>query len=225
MILRQAVSQIRTLMKLTSSDNTITNRALADELRSTAMQLIKRETDKRRLLASSTIFTEIPCIELEKVPLAECCNYRSDCEISRSKYKLPKIAENIYGVLTQGVYSIDKKQEFNFIDVDRYINYLNIYKNKKYKKETFYWITNGYLYITNPNIETVRISAYFEEDVDFSLYTCGECKECPDNPLDLEFKCPGYLVPNVLSVVRDTLLKTYKRSVQDNTENDKDEAL
>jgi hypothetical protein len=218
--LREAVSQIRTSFKLLSSDNLISDRAIANELKSVASLLIKRELDKRLLYSSDSIFTELPCIQMEEVPLSQCCNYVSPCMIARSKETLPKIGENKYGLLTQYVASMDKKVMFKFSDPNRYVTLLQLYPGKQIEK--YYWIQNEYLYITDPNIESVRLSAYFEEDVDFAIYTCADPAPCPTNPLDLEFKIPGYLLNNVLTMTRETLLKTYKQSKDDKTEDDMD---
>lgn len=220
MKLREAVSQIRSLYKWVSSDNLLTERAIASELKSVAYLLIKRETDRRKLLGSNTLFTQIDCLQMEKVPLAECCSYSSPCQIGKSKLTIPKIAENNYGLLIQGVYNIDKTVRFDYIDPNRYSNYLNLYKNKSKK---FFWILNNHLYITDPDIEVVTLSAFFEEDVDLSVYGCG-CEDfvCPTNPLDVEFKCPGFLLNTVFTIVRDNLGRTYKQSEIDTQEDNRD---
>src|ERR1700743_606376 len=98
---RSVISRVRITNKLLSSDNIISDRAVSAELKSSAIKLIRRETNLRRLWSSSTIFNEIPCLEMEQVPLADCCEYKSDRVIARSKYKLPKISEGIYGFLIQ----------------------------------------------------------------------------------------------------------------------------
>lgn len=224
MKLRQAVSQIRASFKWLNSDNLITDRAIASELKSVAYLLVKRQTDKRKLLGSNTLFTQVDCLEMERVPLAECCSYTSPCDIGKSVLTIPKIAENVYGLLIQGVYSIDKKVRFNYMDPNRYTNYLRLYPTGE-QRERVFWIQNNHLYITDPNIQTVTLSAFFEEDIDLSIYGCNRATfECPTNPLDLEFKCPGFLLNDVFSVVRDNLSKTYKNSQADDTENNRDES-
>lgn len=221
---REIVSQLRTSFKLISSDNLVSDRACLQELRNAAFLLIKQQTDKRKLMASDTLFTQIDCLELERVSLAECCSYTSPCEIGKSKVKIPKIAENIYGPVIQGVYSIDKKVRFDFIDPNRYANYLHLYPKSK-QKNKFFWIRNEHLYITDPNIEIVTLSAFFEDDIDTTVYGCDcESIKCPQNPLDAEFKCPGFLINNVLTIARDSILKTYKRSTPDNQEDNLDQS-
>ena len=105
--LRKLVSDVRSMHKLLSTDNLITDRAIASELKNNALLLIKRETNLRKLWATDTIFTTIPCLEMIEVSISECCDYVDDCTISRSKYKLPRIGEGNYQYLIQGVYSIN----------------------------------------------------------------------------------------------------------------------
>lgn len=223
MTVRDAVSQIRSFFKLLSSDNDISDRAIAAELKSTSLQLIKQETDKRKLFSSDNIFTTIPCLEMEPVPISDCCDYVSDCNIAKSKKQLPKVAENMYGLLVQGTFNLETKEKFNYIDPSRYVGLLHIYPEGKYNKK-HWWIVDRYLYFNDENVEKVKFSALFEEDFNPNDFNCNcEPDPCPPNPLDVEFHCPGYLVMRCLSLVRDTMLKTYSRSTQDNTENDIDE--
>lgn len=221
--LNEMVSRVRSSFKLISSDDILTNRVVSSELISCSIKLIKRETDKRRLFSSDNIFTEIGCLQMKEVPLSDCCTYVSPCMVARSVEKLPRIGENIYGLLIKGVYSIDGKTKFEYTDVDRYTNLLKLYPKKR-TNNRYFWKQGNYLYISDPNIEMVKLIAFFEEFPDLSLFSCDGSKECPDNPLDEEFKCPGYLEEDVVSIVRETLLKTYKRSVEDKTEDDDDES-
>ena len=78
-------------------------------------------------------------------------------------------------------------------------------------------ITNGYLYVTNPDIEAIRLAALFEEDVPnevmFPDCCCGDknpdLEELCKNPLDKEFALPGYLKKQVLELTSQKLLSTY----------------
>src|SRR6185437_4931310 len=107
---REMVSKIRSSFKLIALDNLVTDRFIANELKSVAFKLIKQQQDKRKLLSSPTIFTELKCLELEEIPLAQCCNYTSPCTIRRSIKRLPKLGESSnFGILVQGVFSIDGK--------------------------------------------------------------------------------------------------------------------
>lgn len=215
--LRKLVSDVRSVHKLLSTDSLITDRAIASEIRNNSLLLIKRETNLRKLWATDTLFTTIPCLEMCEVPLSECCDYVDECTISRSREKIPRISEGNYQYVIQGVYSINalggKGKKLKEISVNRYVNLLRL---PIIKNEAYFWITNGYLYVNNPLLQAVRFVAFFEEDVhnDILYPECGCGKEyslediCM-NPLDKEFACPGYLEQQVLQLTSQKLLTTY----------------
>lgn len=222
---RKLVSDVRSMHKITSTDSTITDRAILSEIRNTTLLLIKRETNLRKLWGTDTIFTTIPCLELTSVPLSECCAYNDPCEIARTKIKIPKIAEGNFQYVIQGVYSINalggRGTRLKETTVNRYTNTLKLGLRKK---EIYYMVVNDYLYITSPDVRAVRITALFTDDVPNELMypecCCGENyepKELCRNPLDKEFPLPGYLEKQVLEMVSEKLLKTYFRIKSDLT--------
>lgn len=225
--LRSLVSDTRSTHKLLSTDSMITDRAIASEIRNNSLLLIKRETNLRKLWSTDTIFTTIPCLEMIQVPISECCNYVDDCMIARTRVKLPKIVEGNYQYVIQGVYSINalsgKGTKLKEISVNRYINLLKL---PVIKKESYFWISNDYLYVTNPDIEAVRLVAMFEAPVSNEILypecCCGNKvpnEEFCMNPLDREFSLPGYLKSQVLDMTSKKLLQTYfniKTDIADN---------
>jgi hypothetical protein len=224
--LRKLVSDVRGMHKLLSTDSLITDRVIAAEIRNNSLLLIKRETNLRKLWSTATLFTTIPCLEMVEVPISECCDYVDECSISRSKFKLPRISEGNYQYVIQGVYSINamggKGKKLKEITVNRYTNLLKL---PIIKKEDYYWIMNGYLYVTNPLLQAIRISAFFEEDVPneilYSDCNCGSnvsVEELCINPLDKEYALPGYLEKQVLELTSQKLLGTYFRLKTDMTD-------
>jgi hypothetical protein len=216
--LRKLVSDVRSVHKLLSTDSLITDRAIASEIRNNSLLLIKRETNLRKLWATDTLFTTIPCLEMVEVSISECCNYVDECSIARTKFKLPRVSEGNYQYVIQGVYSINalsgQGKKLKEITVNRYINLLKL---PVIKKEEYFWITNGYLYVNNPLLKAIRFVALFEEDVhnDIMYPECG-CgtpdytnEQLCQNPLDKEFALPGYLEQQVLELTSKKLLQTY----------------
>lgn len=208
-----------------STDSLLTDRAIAFEIRNSTLMLIKRETNLRKLWSTDTIFTTIPCLEMEEVSISECSDYVDDCTISRSKFKIPKIAEGNYQYVIQGVYSINalggKGKKLKEITVNRYINLLKL---PIIKNEEYFWISNGYLYVTNPFVRLIRVVAFFEQDIPsdvlYSDCNCGDVinlEERCKNPLDNNFALPGYLEKQVLDLTSQKLLQTYFRLQADLT--------
>jgi len=214
---RKLVSDVRGRHKLLSGDNRINDRVILSQVRASALLLIKRETNLRKLWSTDTVFTTIPCLEMKEVSISECASYVDECTIARSVYKIPRITEGNYQYVIQGVYSVNamggKGKKIKEISINRYLNLLKL---PIIKKEEYFWISNGYLYITNPFIKAVRISALFEEDVPNNvLYPDCDCgitvslEERCKNPLDKEFPLPGYLEKQVMDLVTKELLQTY----------------
>jgi len=218
MILRELVSNIRSFSKLISTDSLATDRMIASELRANSLLLIKRDLNLRKLWNTDTVFTTVPCLSMEEVSISECCDFTDECTIARSTEKIPRISEGNYQYVIQGVYSINalggKGKKLKEISVNRYINLLKL---PFIKKEEYFWISNDYLYVTNPMIAKVRLVALFEEDIPSSFrYSDCDCGNAPvtdeewcKNPLDREFYLPGYLEKQVLELTSQKLLNTY----------------
>lgn len=225
--LRKLVSDIRSVHKILSTDALITDRAIASEIRNNSLLLIKRETNLRKLWATDTLFTTIPCLEMTEVSISECCNYVDECTIARTKFKLPRISEGNYQYVIQGVYSINalsgRGKKLKEISVNRYINLLKL---PIIKNEEYFWITNEYLYVNNPMVKSIRLVAFFEEDVENEIMYpecgCGTPEYTNEqlcmNPLDKEFPLPGYLEQQVLELTSKKLLSTYFNIKTDQTE-------
>lgn len=216
--LRKLVSDIRSMHKILSTDSLITDRAIASEVRNNSILLIKRETNLRKLWATSTLFTTIPCLEMIEVPISECCDYQDPCNVARTRYKIPRISEGNYQYLIQGVYSINAMggtgTKFKEITINRYTNLIKL---PIIKKEEYYWILNDYLYVNNPLLQAIRLAACFEQEVPNEVMYpesgCGGCGPTDEdwcmNPLDKPFSLPGYLEKQVLDLTSQKLLSTF----------------
>ena len=216
--LRKLVSDVRSSHKILSTDSLITDRAIASEIRNNSLVLIKRETNLRKLWATDTLFTTIPCLEMMEVSISECCDYADPCTVARTKFKIPRISEGNYQYTIQGVYSINamsgQGRKLKEITVNRYLNLLKL---PVIKNEQYFWISNNYLYVNNPLLEAVRLVAFFEEDIPNKIMYpecgCGNPNSVVEdyckNPLDKDFALPGYLEQQVLDLTSKKLLQTY----------------
>ena len=137
------------------------------------------------------------------------------------------MAEGNYQYVIQGVYSINamagKGKKLKEITVNRYINLLSL---PVIKNEDYFWVSNDYLYVTNPDIKALRLVAFFEEYVPNEILypdcCCGvqvPVDEYCMNPLDKEFPLPGYLKSQVLTLTSQKLLSTYFNIKSDMADN------
>lgn len=173
--LREAISEVRGTYHLYNSDTyqNIPDRLIGSLLQNIALNFIKQATDKRKLWNSPNIFQIIKCLKMVRVPLSECCGYSHPCTIARSAVQLPRIAEGThFGMLIQGVYSVEfpnpdgTSRRFIESTPDRFANSLGM---KMKPKIVHFWIQDKYLYVSDPEIEQIKISAYFEEDIPETL--------------------------------------------------------
>jgi len=220
------ISDIFSDNRLVNSDKLLTTRAVASELKAATLLVLKQQTDKRKLFASPNIFTHLSCIEMEPASLGECCEFTSPYLVAKSVKEIPSIAENIYGALIQKCGSVDTLYSFKETTARRFANTLQLGLKKK---EMFFWIFNKHIYVSNPDIEAINLSAYFEDDVPNDLLCPKDCDcfttECDPciNPLDLDCKIPGFLIFQVKDLVIKRLLQTYFNLPQDNSSNNEDE--
>lgn len=227
MTLREYISRVRSTHKLLSGDGTITDRVIAAELKSKAVYLLRQQTNKRKLWNTDTIFTPIPCLELEEVPLASCCEYRGTKTVARSIHPIPRILEGDYQYLIQGIYSIEKNIELKYVTIRRYLNLLKL---PLPESNVYYWLHDGHLYVSQPEVRLVELIAAFEEDVPTELLN-PDCDCSPQdkvdctNPLDREFKFPGFIGDGVVKMVSETLLQSYFRLPVDHTSDNKDDVV
>lgn len=226
---RDFVSQIRSMSKLLSSDQLITDRTIMHEGKDAANMLVKQALDKRKLWGSPNLFAYLPCLEMQQVPLSECCEYTSEAEVAKSKKKLPKIGEGIWGLAIQGIFGLDNQKKFKEVTPTRYANILRLGLSTK---DVYFWIQNDHLYVSNAHTSKVNMFAYFSEIIPNDLLFPGEDCECitpPSiedlcaNPLDQPFYFPMDKLPDLKNMVYTTLMRVYQQSAIDKTSNNNDE--
>lgn len=222
---RDMVSRVRSTHRLLS-DASINDRTIDALNRDNALVLIHQKTNQRKLWNTDTVFTTIDCLEMKTVFLGECCDFATDREISRSKEKIPQIAEGNFAYLIDGVYDIAISQSIKYTPLKKFINTMKLGLRTK---DVYFWIHNDYLYVSSPHVKTVKLVACFVGDVPNSLlYQDCECagreKEIPcKSPLDDPFKCPGNLLEAVIKMTSQHLLQTYHNIPEDATSNNLDE--
>jgi hypothetical protein len=222
--LRKLVSDVRSMHKLISTDGLITDRAIASEIKNNTILLVKRETNMRRLWSTDTLFTTIPCLEMVQVAISECCDYTDPCTISRSKYKLPKVMSTRNKLAIKAITTIQGKSLYETTPTkDEYKKYTNT------KKEgLFYFIHNGYLFVTgSTTLKVVTFTAIFENPLDLAgINACdpdgnnlpGVCFD----PKSQDFPIDEDLFDDIEDMALEKLVKVMARMPNDSENNARD---
>lgn len=227
MTYRDIISDIRSDLRLVNSDNLINNRSILSEVKSVANMIMGQSFSKRKYWQSPNAFSYVPCIEMEQVPLSECCDYIGDVKVSKSKKALPKIGEGAFGLAIQGVFGLDLSMKFSPTNPNRYSNILKLGIPGKDK---YFWITGeGHLITTNPDIKRVHGYFYFTELIPNSLLIPSTDCKCSSksfdvealcsNPLDQRFPFIAERINDLKQQVYKNLLATYYNIPQDSSNN------
>jgi len=92
-------------------------------------------------------------------------------------------------------------------------------------------VKDNEIYVNNPDTKIISMSVFFEEDMPDLVFASKDCDCKPPtedpctNPLDREFKSPGYLLDSITRMVSQKLLTTYFKIPEDPTSNEQDEQV
>jgi hypothetical protein len=216
MTYRQAISNCRSNLKLLSGDDTINDRVLLQEIKSVANMIVLQSLEQRKYWQSPNLFNFLPCIEMEQVPLQECCEYTGERMVSITKLSLPKIGEASFGNAVFGVFGMDGQKRLKETNANRYANILKLGLTGQ---GDYFWLRgDGHIIVTNPDAKLINLYAYFTELLPNSLLYPGEgcaCRQAPDveslcaNPLDQRFPFIDKMQNSLNDQVYKNLLATY----------------
>lgn len=191
---RMAISRIKKFFKEVHADSRFSARLAYSILLSISKLLIKRDSERLKIMSQSNLFKKLKCVEVIDAPAIDpCCGIKSSCTVKRTKERLPKIYADTYGPLISNVMSIDGSQALTFIQPQEYLRIAKNPWNKK-KNTNYYFYSDGYLYFPNGGYKMVEVTAYWEE----SISGWSKCNNNEDDAdgctpfLDQEFNVPGY---------------------------------
>lgn len=216
------VSGIINELELLYKDTWVSRRSVLNIGKSKAKMLLAQRVDEFKLRNSFDLISVIPCFEMEEVDRIICAGLDiTNCEVVMKSIK--KIPETIYGRTGMAIFSInslDDRVEFKPSTAEAISNR----KKLKYKKpgnDHFYFIDDGYLYITE-YIEAVKIRmiAINEEE----LEDCG-CEDDKDKKSeckslwDMKFPITDLLLENVRAMTLQELMSTVVQIPKDENPN------
>lgn len=224
--IRQFVSDIQASIRAVSQDAFVPPQFIYSEGKSIIAAFLKSDNDaKKKLTKLAYGWTEIPCINLEEIPVIQCAEIDVTlCDkMLKSTKKIPEIYTYTYGNIVKHVASVNFSY---FFDPTTPRQWNSIQKRRyKDKNKYYYFIIDNYLYLPVPKgtdlpIEALRMEAYFVEKKAVEVF--NNSKDCPSCPfedcistLDYELVIAPYLLNDVKKELLNRLFNTYLRLSSD----------
>lgn len=214
---RTIISRLREGIKEVSADSNYTNRYLWHVFSTASHKLFKEDADKGKIYAQSNPWESI-CVEMEPVSslFCDCIYLPYNCEVFRSKFKLPKIIESSTGFIYRMIASPDLSQQFTLVSP-----YLYSVKSKiKYNKEKYAFFYDDYLYTPNHRFPSLVVAGLFQGDT--SKFNCKQDCE-PDSgvcgsALNVSVTLNDYLIDACIKIALTEILPVLQKQ-QDNLAN------
>lgn len=207
MINREGISRVRKMFKEVHADSRFTARLAFSILVSIAKVLIKKDSERLKIMSQSHLFKKLRCLEVEEAPAIDpCCGIKSLCTVYRTKNKLPKIYSDTYGPIIRDVFAIDGSQTITLIQAQ---DYERLAKNpwNKSKKDLYAFWSEDRLYFPNGAWKKVDVEAFWAESLN-GFAGCDEDTEC-ERFLDQEFMVPGYYEADLFRLAETEIKGTY----------------
>jgi hypothetical protein len=198
----ETITRVRSVLKAVKEDPFLTDRTIYFAIIKYGQTLLKREDNQYKLMKISSIWTNLPYVELIDVDKVDagCAGIYSDCYIKRTKDKLPKIFDGTFGPLIRSVSSIDGTTELYRTEPGTYVSITKT-TNFKYNKQKYFWYLDGYLYFPDCEWDAIKIEALFDDDI--SDYLCPPNDSCVIRQ-DMKLPFPEYLFSEIEQfVVKD----------------------
>lgn len=199
---REFVSRIINDIKALSKDDHISRRYILQKGRDKAKFLMSQKLDEMTLFREDGIISHIDCFPLKNIPTIDCgiVEFKLCKNLMQSVHKIPQgiFGKNGSGILS--VTSIDGSMKFDYISPR---GFHDISKRRfVINRGRYYTIKNGYIYLTDSEVEMVNISMFALDKSE--LEKVSECctKSNCKSLWDYEFICPDRFLD---LVARDTL--------------------
>lgn len=225
MKINEAISRLRVLLEngIASDDNQLSNRFLYSILKTLRTKRIRQKLDSI-LYLSPFYYNTIDCLPLELGKFADCPCFTNDCFILRSKYKLPKVMSTRNKLAIKAITTIQGKSLYETTPTkDEYKKYTNT------KKEgLFYFIHNGYLFVTgSTTLKVVTFTAIFENPLDLAgINACDpDGNNLPSvcfDPKSQDFPIDEDLFDDIEDMALEKLVKVMARMPNDSENNARD---
>lgn len=211
---REAISQVKSIFKLINADSRATNKEIWSLIKKHSLWIIKRESERLKLLRMDNFFQTKGCIEVIQAPIGDdCCQLRGklNCTIYRTKHKLPEMFENVYGPIINKITSIDGYTDIKLNTVKGIKRYENSRYAKKYNTDKIIqaYYSDGHLYFPGEALRIITVDGLYVEELDEVTPDCVPCSECKDKCvkfLDKKLMLSEYLFAQVVDAIKNDLM-------------------
>jgi len=214
------VSDVSNSVKALTKDDRISGRYI-HSLAKDYTSYILAMRPLRDAMRDSTIFTEIPCVEMQRVRSDKCdiAEFRKCDKIMRSKCKLPSVYNSSMGAVIISVTNITGETEFEQLRTPS--DYKQQQRRKFAKTSKYYYISNGYLYVLGSESERITVTGLFQDEreaLTFSSCSDQTNQECL-SAYDYELIVPDKYISTIKDQVIEHIVKTYRSIPEDENSN------
>lgn len=208
MTVGEFISDIKNSVRAQTKDDRISSRYIHN-LAKDYTNYILSQRPLSDVLRDSSIFTEIPCVEMVRV-MADVCDiaeFRKCNKVMKSHCKLPDLYNSTIGPLITSVTNITGEVEYKALRSPA--DYVKAQKRKFQTATKYFYISNGYLYILGSTPERVSVNGLFSDELESLKFSAcnediGECESV------YEYKM---IIPNkYISTVKDQVVQHILRS-------------
>jgi len=220
MTVGEFISDVKNSVRALTKDDRISGRYIHSLSKDFTSYLIANRP-LSDVLRDSSIFTEITCVQMDRVraDICDIAEFRKCNKVMKSHCKLPELYNSSIGPLVTSVMNITGDVTYQHLRSPA--DYTNAQK-RKFQTATRYWyISNGYLYLLGSTSERVTVSGLFLDELEalkFSECSDKEESEC-DSVLDYKIVIPNKYLSTVKEQTIQHILNTRKRIPADELSN------
>lgn len=229
MLISEIIQRIQSLYSkgVQSDDSRLTARHIYNKVLTVRSRLIAQESKKNQKV-SQWNYQTLPCVELIEADIHECpCLPPIECQIYRTKEKLPRPLSNYNRHLIESVTSVNGDIIFSEIT----------WIEKKYKADNKftatspdYYIRNEYLYITQArNLpRLISVTGVWEDPLEAESFPsfCNQAVEIDcESPLDKELPIDKDMIDTLVEMVANELVILFSQNQEDLTNNTRDSII
>jgi hypothetical protein len=209
MTVGQFISDVKNSVQAIRKDDRISNKYIHSLARDyTSFILSQRQL--RDVFRDSTIFTEVTCVEMNRVRADKCdiAEFRKCDMVMKSECKLPNIFNSSIGPIIIAVSNITGETQYQQLRTAA--DYKNQQKRKFQTATNYYYLANGFLYVVGSTPERISITALFEDQLEAEQFSaCSGVDSC-ESALDYKIIIPNKYISTVKDQVVQHLIKTRK---------------